>query len=255
VTPDPAGDGMNWYGYAGGDPVNRNDPTGLRSIDEPYNPGPLGGGGTPLPPPDITSVTVTAPYEGISPTSMPGGWTRLGYGSLDPDSCYSDIIKSNTAIAPASCHPPTPINCRPGFRPNSIGGCDLDESDPWAAYNLGCFENLTSETIQWSDETRGSLREALASGFIATLLSDTVNTLAAELGTAAASEVTMITVAGVAISTPVLSLVLGTVTAGIVYESLLDRHDRELQNRLLRIGPDCAAAAYKKYPQYRDFHR
>ena len=29
VTPDPAGDGSNWYAYAGGDPANSGDPTGL----------------------------------------------------------------------------------------------------------------------------------------------------------------------------------------------------------------------------------
>jgi RHS repeat-associated protein len=29
VTPDPAGDGSNWYAYAGGDPANSNDPSGL----------------------------------------------------------------------------------------------------------------------------------------------------------------------------------------------------------------------------------
>jgi RHS repeat-associated protein len=29
VTPDPAGDGLNWYAYAGGDPANSNDPSGL----------------------------------------------------------------------------------------------------------------------------------------------------------------------------------------------------------------------------------
>jgi RHS repeat-associated protein len=32
VTPDPAGDGLNWYAYAGGDPANRFDPSGLGPI-------------------------------------------------------------------------------------------------------------------------------------------------------------------------------------------------------------------------------
>ena len=29
MTADPAGDGLNWYAYTGGDPVNNSDPTGL----------------------------------------------------------------------------------------------------------------------------------------------------------------------------------------------------------------------------------
>jgi len=29
LTPDPAGNGLNWYAYAGGDPVNHYDPNGL----------------------------------------------------------------------------------------------------------------------------------------------------------------------------------------------------------------------------------
>lgn len=29
ITPDPAGDGLNWYAYCGNDPVNATDPTGL----------------------------------------------------------------------------------------------------------------------------------------------------------------------------------------------------------------------------------
>ena len=32
VTPDPAGDGSNWYAYAGGDPVNSADPSGLGTL-------------------------------------------------------------------------------------------------------------------------------------------------------------------------------------------------------------------------------
>ena len=29
MTADPAEEGLNWYGYVGGDPVNKTDPTGL----------------------------------------------------------------------------------------------------------------------------------------------------------------------------------------------------------------------------------
>ena len=29
MTADPAGDGLNWYAYVGGDPVNGSDPSGL----------------------------------------------------------------------------------------------------------------------------------------------------------------------------------------------------------------------------------
>jgi RHS repeat-associated protein len=36
MTPDPARSGLNWYAYAGGDPVNNSDPTGLDGI------GPIG---------------------------------------------------------------------------------------------------------------------------------------------------------------------------------------------------------------------
>jgi RHS repeat-associated protein len=38
VTPDPAGDGLNWYAYAGGDPVNSSDPSGLGSCQQSNNP-------------------------------------------------------------------------------------------------------------------------------------------------------------------------------------------------------------------------
>jgi hypothetical protein len=31
MTPDPARSGLNWYAYAGGDPVNNSDPSGLES--------------------------------------------------------------------------------------------------------------------------------------------------------------------------------------------------------------------------------
>ena len=37
LTPDPAGSGSNFYAYAGGDPVNNSDPSGLYAIGE-YNP-------------------------------------------------------------------------------------------------------------------------------------------------------------------------------------------------------------------------
>ena len=33
MTADPAGDGLNWYAYVGGDPVNKTDPRGLSCKD------------------------------------------------------------------------------------------------------------------------------------------------------------------------------------------------------------------------------
>jgi RHS repeat-associated protein len=48
MTADPAGDGLNWYAYAGGDPVNHGDPSGLGCkpmFPNSYNPdGPCGPG-------------------------------------------------------------------------------------------------------------------------------------------------------------------------------------------------------------------
>lgn len=38
LTPDPAGDGQNWYAYVGGDPVNLADPSGLGPIYTVYTP-------------------------------------------------------------------------------------------------------------------------------------------------------------------------------------------------------------------------
>jgi RHS repeat-associated protein len=38
VTPDPAGDGSNWYAYAGGDPANSGDPTGLYATFDAFGP-------------------------------------------------------------------------------------------------------------------------------------------------------------------------------------------------------------------------
>jgi RHS repeat-associated protein len=32
TTPDPAGRGLNWYAYVGGDPINNSDPSGLDSV-------------------------------------------------------------------------------------------------------------------------------------------------------------------------------------------------------------------------------
>ena len=34
MTADPAGDGLNWYAYVGGDPVNGSDPRGLTALDD-----------------------------------------------------------------------------------------------------------------------------------------------------------------------------------------------------------------------------
>ena len=48
LSPDPAGDGDNWYAYVGNDPVNKTDPTGMSAINaysapDGRNQGPLGG--------------------------------------------------------------------------------------------------------------------------------------------------------------------------------------------------------------------
>ena len=39
MTADPAGSGLNWYAYTGGDPVNGSDPSGLRIVTEYLNDG------------------------------------------------------------------------------------------------------------------------------------------------------------------------------------------------------------------------
>jgi RHS repeat-associated protein len=71
VTPDPAGDGSNWYAYAGGDPANNFDPTGLEC-----SPAQLMFG---------NCVDVTAPHPGPLPSGSPGG----GGGGQNCSDVYS----------------------------------------------------------------------------------------------------------------------------------------------------------------------
>jgi len=76
LTPDPAGNGSNWYSYVGGDPINNVDPSGLCSpSDNPpcYSITVLGSGSDP-------GSLISAFCFGFAPVAWANPWAYLTLG-------------------------------------------------------------------------------------------------------------------------------------------------------------------------------
>lgn len=117
---DPAGynDGLNWYGYAGSDPVNAKDPSGL-AVVIPMPP--------PPPPQSPQLVTVTGFLQAVSTPHLTGSDATVLIRPFDPSRVQEVTVEGRRPrTMPQKTQTPTP--CQKAFLKGQLGSRGLPTS-------------------------------------------------------------------------------------------------------------------------------
>ena len=151
ISRDPAGDGDNWYGYCGNDPMGKTDPSGLW-CPQPNMLSASGGNQSDLF--SITSLSAERAFAGMGLAVSAGLVSRFNYYNLDKIT-YDTVTKNIISI----------VHIGEFAVPSSVGlmldyHTALSDRSPGAAFGWGTYSYFKGKKNGIAQNTRGDFKNA-----------------------------------------------------------------------------------------------